>query len=699
MSQDNALSPHADAPLLAMRDIAALAGVQRPVISNWRRRHADFPTPVAGSDARPLFGARQVCDWLVTSGRVEEQDIELDLHLHTLTTIATSLPPRTLVGGLTALICLSHLDTDPLTDGEWVDLDELWERACCADPSDDLLCSELAAAWHELGPLALTVDNLIDAAWGHLGAFDRVLAARDRFAVPELCSSAISGELGRLIAGLSRADERGREGRPLLVADPAAGAGDLLVALTESLGEQCSCRIVGTEADGYLARLARRRLVVGGVDEHDLDLRVGADWEPESGDPDVVVTQVPYRPQEQRSAGEVLSMVDEISLRLRPGTSAVVLGPAEVLTGPMHPYSTDERARAGLLSSGTVEAVVRLPGGLMPFRPGYETAIWVLTSAQTSRLRGRVLLGDVSNRSLTPEIVEALIQDVVTWRGEDYRPEAHTRRFCVQTDISTLIEPPRALTARVTPTVREVRTEVPNTVARMTELEARLDQLIKNTAVRRASVRTGSAAAGTASPPPTATIDALVKARRLLLLKGARVDDEDLSSEGHHTVLGAEELTGTVAADVRWLDREVLAERYPHVVLTEPGDVVVTVTPKPAARVDESGYSLVEFPARALRIPPEECEQFTPRVLAALLTTGSQGDRSNGAVRPASRIGAWELPLLDHAVVARLDAALERIEVRRRIAEEEITTLDELHQKAMTGLADGTLTLHSEAGH
>ena len=44
-----------------------------------------------------------------------------------------------------------------------------------------------------------------------------------------------------------------------------------------------------------------------------------------------------------------------------------------------------------------VEAVIRLPGGLVPFRPGYETALWVLTQARGSRWRGRVLLADVSD--------------------------------------------------------------------------------------------------------------------------------------------------------------------------------------------------------------------------------------------------------------------------------------------------------------
>ena len=69
-----------------------------------------------------------------------------------------------------------------------------------------------------------------------------------------------------------------------------------------------------------------------------------------------------------------------------------------------------------------VEAIIRLPGGLIPFRPGYETALWVLTQARDSRWRGRVLLADVSDRQLTHEVISDLVEDVITWRRDGYPP-------------------------------------------------------------------------------------------------------------------------------------------------------------------------------------------------------------------------------------------------------------------------------------
>ena len=55
----------APALLMTMTDIAELAEVQRPVVTTWRRRHADFPAPAGGDEAQPLFDPRQVADWLL----------------------------------------------------------------------------------------------------------------------------------------------------------------------------------------------------------------------------------------------------------------------------------------------------------------------------------------------------------------------------------------------------------------------------------------------------------------------------------------------------------------------------------------------------------------------------------------------------------------------------------------------------------
>ena len=58
--------------LVAAADIARLAGVGRSAVSNWRRRDAGFPQPVAGTPASPLFTLAGVEAWLRGQGRLLE---------------------------------------------------------------------------------------------------------------------------------------------------------------------------------------------------------------------------------------------------------------------------------------------------------------------------------------------------------------------------------------------------------------------------------------------------------------------------------------------------------------------------------------------------------------------------------------------------------------------------------------------------
>src|SRR3954469_24284506 len=52
--------------------IARLAGVGRAAVSNWRRRHADFPKPVGGTETSPSFALAEVEAWLRQQGKLAE---------------------------------------------------------------------------------------------------------------------------------------------------------------------------------------------------------------------------------------------------------------------------------------------------------------------------------------------------------------------------------------------------------------------------------------------------------------------------------------------------------------------------------------------------------------------------------------------------------------------------------------------------
>ncbi|MEV6490806.1 N-6 DNA methylase, partial [Actinoplanes sp. NPDC051633] len=56
-------------------DIARIAGVGRAAVSNWRRRHPDFPSPVGGPATSPTFAWPEVESWLTANGRAASKKL------------------------------------------------------------------------------------------------------------------------------------------------------------------------------------------------------------------------------------------------------------------------------------------------------------------------------------------------------------------------------------------------------------------------------------------------------------------------------------------------------------------------------------------------------------------------------------------------------------------------------------------------
>ncbi|MGB3440559.1 MAG: hypothetical protein WBA97_17570 [Actinophytocola sp.] len=668
--------PAPDPLLMSLPEIAELAGVRRPVVTTWRRRHPDFPAPVTMSEARPLFNGHDVCSWLVETGRAGRAEIEPDLRVYALAAVAQQAGTHRLLDTASALLCLQHLDGEPLRDATPA---ELITRADAVDIEDHLLCSEIAADPAGAVALAHAVDDLIEAAWGARPAFERLLTVTDRIAGPPVVR--LRPELLRLMAELSGASRHSERAGSVRIAAPWAGRGDLLLATASLLSEAHTPMFVAAEQDEPTARLLRRRLRVHGFPAEDAIVQATLDDVPA---PDVIVAALPYLPGETRSVSDTLNTVDDLSLWLASGRTAIVLGPAQALAARLAPYSAEERLRAKLLTSGMVEAILRLPGGMVPARPGYDTAVWVLTANPNPRTQGRVLLGDVSDRKLSDEVVRECVTDVVTWHRDEYQPTAHSRRHFVQVAVRDLVEHPRSLSPKPLPSLRERTVVTPRTIARLTELEAAL-------------------ARPRQTPPPLAsglvigeqtysqreTIGALARHGLLRLGQGSRIAVEHLSPDGHHRVLGASDLRAPGKSPL--IDRAVLTTEYPRTTLTEPGDVLVTLSPEPAVHLDERGFSVIQFPVRRLRATPDGQSRFPPHVLTALLETAIQA-RTAGAVRPPRKLVDWELPVLTEPTAQQLDALLKRIATRRREARSELELLDETWRIVTTGITNATLT-------
>ncbi len=672
------------ASLISMPEIAELAGVQRPVVTVWRRGYnGSFPRPVGGDASRPLFDAEAILDWLAATGRVDRAAIEPDLRQHALWQLGSQLKRGDLIALATALICLRGLDDDePVrADGEWARV--LTDRARRVDPSDLFLRSEIEALPADAAWLAAAVDELVEAAWGCRPALERLLAARTRLNVPVLYRDAVVPELARLIAAVSGASERAAAGAVRL-ADPWAGTGDLLTAVLAAVGEHGQLTISAATRTDYLSRLLRRRLHIWDLPPADIEvhtataLPAGVRW-------DVLVTLLPYRAQENRSRERQLGYLRHLATGLDRHQSAAVVSPADLLTDRLPPAAAGIRNE--ILRTDVVEAVITLPGGLMPFRPGYQTALWVLRRDGSGRGQGRALLADISDRPLTATVVDELVGDVTTWRREGYHPAAHRRGFATPVRVADLVGEHGSFARPRESELPEADALRHSRVAGLLDLQTRLveqDQRTCPTPIR------AKVAARDADARTTVTIGTLIRQKHVKRLKGARIAAEHVTRDGHHRIIGTPELSGQRPPEQRMIDRFLLAERYPHVRLTEPGDVIVTVTPTLKTYVDVDGFSIAEYPAVALRVNRDR-RRLTPGILAALISAVPHG-RAPGALR-TRRLDELQIVTLEPDEVEALDELLTDLDERRRSAQTEIDIVDTLCHTTITGIADGTLTI------
>ncbi|MFD8703776.1 hypothetical protein ACFV1W_14320 [Kitasatospora sp. NPDC059648] len=688
--------------LVSMAEIAELAQVKRPVVSTWRRRYADFPAPAAHDAGHPLFDGQQVVGWLIATGlgNTRPGQLHAEIVLHGIAAQADRTDPLRTVETLGALLCLRHLDERPLADDATVSTPEearvaLLRRAERMDPEDEFVLRELRAAGADVVRLAHLAEGIVEAAYGERGAHEWLLASRSRLRLPALTADALTAELQSLLVDLT--DLRGRLDRQgsVTLADPHAGAGDLLVALIREADAPDAITALAADPDERLARIARRRLLLAGIDEFSLDVQVGQALEESLADPDLIVTQLPFQPGEDRSVLAALEGIERVADLLGPGCTALALGPADALIDAL-PGTAESQLRSALLRSKVVEAVVALPGGVLPYRPGYRAALWVLTRGQVSTAEGNVLLADISAEPLSEAVRMRLAEDILLWRAEGFRAlDGHDPRYGRAVRV---VELDRAFGGPLTPPGPPASQILARTVterpALIGEAEGSLERAAK--AARSYDDEYGPYRGGvvrrTGPRPRRTTLGAMIAEGRVAKIKGHRLEQRHLTGGGHHVVLGPEEVTGRRAVGARCIDRLVLATAYEHVALTEPGDLVYTLAPELGLFINHDGFSVAAFPARVLRVNPHAERPLTPRVLAALLGAARGTGRSPSAVRPAHRIEEYELPDLDRDDVECFDALLAEGERRERMLRTQTDALAEARRLTVAGLADGTLT-------
>jgi SAM-dependent methyltransferase len=361
-------------------EISRIAGVTRATVSNWRRRHEDFPAPTGGTETSPLYDLETVRAWLRSRGQTtaaapaEELRTLLRLRPAGADSAAPLLPLVLATSGrspheLTALAGLPDADLAAHAD------------AAVAELAD-------AVPQTEVVPFT-AADAGIVRALIHCVREEGAQAVLDVLAERELEDSASTGTYqtpDRLADLMARLLPTGTT----RVLDPACGSGTLLAAAARHGARE----LYGQDALPVQAQRSAVRLLLATPDaavavqagdslRHDAFPQPPVDavlCNPPYGDRDWGHDELAYDPRwaygvPPRMESE-LAWIQHALAHLRPGGYAVLLLPPAIAA-----RASGRRVRAQLVRSGSLRAVAALPpGAAAPLHIGLQ--LWILQAPE-----------------------------------------------------------------------------------------------------------------------------------------------------------------------------------------------------------------------------------------------------------------------------------------------------------------------------
>jgi hypothetical protein len=549
-------------PTLTLRDVAQLAGVQRAVVSMWRRRprargqDLPFPAPVPSSGAHELFSRDEVVTWLDSTGRGKNADHRLDAP-------ALSVPPGASLEDLVTLLCLRTSTEDDL------DAARLEELACGVDPHDEFLLSE-SRGLTVTDDLLRFVEELVEASFGPAEALGRLEAGPTGRAFGRREFADNGTELLHAVAQTAVL-HLGGGGVPIAF---SGGPPSLALALASDAG-----RLI-VAGSGVSARALRRRALLHGLDSF--------------GHDDGPLLRVLSLPGSDSDG--VLGAVDDLLLELAPGEVALIIASAGKLCDRLQ--GEEERQRSALLRPRQLTAALRLPRGLWKQAHRQALGVWICEGGRSTDRPP--MAGDLGAYPANELSADDLAADVFAALSA---ADGRAYRYLRPVDLPAILAgapvvPPgtRALRWGTAPDDHLTRVL---TAALITAAPPETFDVLVSASQGAILLRQRSLAE-------------LHEQRAVRVHRRSRIDRNHGDPNGTVAVLTADGTMDDVMMDPFDAERH-----YPRAHRTEAGDVVFIDGAKPQARVDARGGSLVASPSRILR--PTAAAGIGPYTLAALI--------------------------------------------------------------------------------
>jgi type I restriction-modification system DNA methylase subunit len=687
-----------DATLTAS-GIARLANVGRAAVSNWRRRYADFPTPIGGTPTSPSFDAREVEQWLRRQGKLHQAGTEQWAWRH-----IESYQPANQIGdalGISGAYLLVRSDQATTRGNALLTPKQLVTRLRALDRSlADLVGSVLPTQWT---PQLITV----------LSAVEELSQEQDPEAAFEYLHSQYVTS-AHSMSGLAGTPDPVAEvmltlaGSGASTFDFTSGTGSILrMAADRALHDGATTHCYAQEIKPQYALITllrlwfvHRRAQRTGYPATPPTVHVGdsllADAFPDLR-ADVVVANFPfgihdwghdqlaYDPRwayglPPRTEPE-LAWVQHALAHLSPGGTAVVLMPPAAALRP-----AGRRIRAELVRRAALRAVIALPAGLMP-PTGLGLHVWVLTQPDSERPpAGRLLFVDAtgSTSSTLPDIIGT------AWRaylsGHDSEaPGVHRTIPAIEVLDDQVDLTPR----RYLPQAGELATDPAQTIIKISDFGRLVDE------VRRGLPTVRKAKTATLSTAPQASLADLIRAGSISVQRTASHTRTN-SATASDAILTAADIvsrrpaTGATAPDTD--DNQAPRVHADDILIPVIGREIVARVATPEQVGAELGPNV-----QLVRVDPA---RFDPWFVAGVLSrtdnlrvAGRASSTSNGTVRiDVRRLTIPVLPLDQQQAYGQAFCQLAEF---RATLDEIAATGAALAREIRDALTSGTLVVSS----